>query len=101
LLNANQIRYCMFEDARLEVMKRELDRYSGMEVDGFNVVVSDFNSRCSSFRYRQGELDRIRAEVAVNRSTLESQARRRLSRWRGAAPEPGKVAGIRRLVMRA
>ena len=47
-----QIRYCLAEDIRMESAKSALDNYIDSDVDRFNAMVADYNSRCGSFRYR-------------------------------------------------
>lgn len=61
ILSLPQLRWCVREDRRIED-----DRNNPMtqgEVDAFNLLVDQYNSRCASFRYRQGDLDRARREV--------------------------------------
>ena len=47
-----QIRYCLAEDIRMEGAKAALNNYSDSDVDRFNAMVADYNSRCSSFKYQ-------------------------------------------------
>jgi hypothetical protein len=93
LLNTNQIRYCLFEKVRLGALDDVVDKYSRLEVDGYNEMVRDFNSRCGSFRYRKGAIEPVRAEVEVYRRRLEAEAHLRISRWRSSLPESGDYVG--------
>src|SRR3546814_739566 len=58
-----QIRYCLAEDIRMEGAKAALNNYSDSDVDRFNAMVADYNSRCGRFRYRSGALERARRDV--------------------------------------
>lgn len=76
ILNSAQIRYCLVEDVKLGSLKSIVNRYSSDEIDDYNALVSDHNSRCGHFRYRSGTLQGIRSEVEAQRSYIESEAKR-------------------------
>ena len=78
-LSRDQIRYCLSEDIRLGGMKSVVNQYVDSDVNTFNGMVGDYNSRCSSYRYRKGALESVRSEVETNRSTLEADGAARLS----------------------
>ncbi len=61
VLSVGQIRWCLREDIRIEVL-RPLPM-SNSQIDQFNAVVTDYNGRCGSYRYRQGTLTRAQREV--------------------------------------
>lgn len=75
-----QIRYCLAEDIRMEGAKSALNNYSDSDVDRFNAMVADYNSRCGSFRYRSGALESARREIEQYRSQLQSEGRSRFAR---------------------
>ena len=85
-LSNNQIRYCVSEDIRVTAMKDLINSYSSHEVDQFNAAVADYNSRCSSYRYRRGALESVTAEVQANRYALTQEAQNQVMSWRRAAP---------------
>lgn len=78
----NEIRYCLSEDIRIESMRSTVNNYASYEVDQFNAVVSDYNSRCSNFRYRKGTLESVRSEVELNRLSLSAEGRNKVLAWR-------------------
>lgn len=80
LLGAGQIRYCLAEDIRLATAKQAVNEYINSDVDRFNSMVADYNSRCSNFRYRKGTLESVRSEVERFRTQLEVEGRGRFSR---------------------
>lgn len=68
VLGANKLRYCLAEDIRLTAAKQAVNDYNSDDVDRFNAMVADFNSRCSNFRYRRGALESARSEVEMFRT---------------------------------
>jgi hypothetical protein len=74
-MSTDEIRYCVFESARIDFMKPLAT--DNARIETFNRYVEDYNSRCSSFRYRSGTLEAIRREAAERASVLEIDARRR------------------------
>lgn len=76
-LGSAQIRYCLAEDIRLGGAKQSLNNYIGSDVDRFNVMVNDYNSRCGHFRYRNGALESAKSEIERYRAVLKSEGRAR------------------------
>ena len=68
VLSIAQIRWCLREVIRIEVL-RTLPM-TNAQIDQFNAVVSDYNSRCGSYRYRQGTLTRAQREVENVRAQI-------------------------------
>lgn len=75
-----QIRYCLAEDIRMEGAKSALNNYIDSDVDRFNAMVADYNSRCGSFRYRSGALESARREIEPYRSQIQSEGRSKFAR---------------------
>lgn len=75
-----QIRYCLAEDIRMDGTKSALNNYSDSDVDRFNAMVADYNSRCGSFRYRSGALESARRDIEPYRSQLQAEGRSRFAR---------------------
>jgi hypothetical protein len=67
------------EDIRMDGAKSAVDNYSHSDVDRFNAMVADYNSRCSSFRYRRGALESARSGIEPYRSQLRGEGMRRIS----------------------
>lgn len=88
VLNKSEIRYCIFQGERLNILRDLVS--SNREIDRFNGLVSDFNSRCSSFRYCQDVLQATEAEALGRRQNLQLEVQRLLSSWRGS---PSSLAG--------
>lgn len=92
VLSPAQIRYCFTEDIKDAAIKQVVNLYSSEEVDDFNALVADYNTRCGSFRYRKGTLEGIRADVESRRAVIEHEAKRQWVRQhvgvKDAKPEP-------------
>lgn len=79
VLSTAQIRYCLAEDIRMEGAKAAVNNYIDADVDRFNAMVADYNSRCGSFRYRSGALEGARRDIEPYRSQLQSEGRSRFA----------------------
>jgi hypothetical protein len=76
-LNAGQIRYCLSEDIRLDAARNVV---ADAEIDRFNYMVADFNSRCARFQYRDGVFDPVKRQVEADRPRLELEGMLRFQR---------------------
>ena len=86
VLSMAQIRYCVAEVVRMDGAKSAMNNHVDSDVDRFNAMVADYNSRCGSFRYRSGALESARREVEIYRSQLQSEGRHRFTRgWTSSA----------------
>ena len=72
VLSVPEIRWCIREGIRIEAMRDIIDNNAG--IDEFNGIVSDYNSRCGSYRYRQGSQSRAEHDVKAYRSQIVSEA---------------------------
>lgn len=79
VLSKAQIRYCIYQGVRLEYLRNHTT--DNLRVQKFNNVVNDYNSRCSSFRYRAGFLKSVEGEVPAVRSRLELEANKIVASW--------------------
>ena len=68
MLNVAELRWCLREDIRIGTLRPQPTTNS--QIDEFNRLVSDYNRRCGSFRYREGTLARARREVEQHRSEI-------------------------------
>jgi hypothetical protein len=73
VLNGPQIRYCLSEKIRIESWEGQVSDKSAMAVSAFNAAVEFYNSRCSSYRYRTGTIESIKAQVEANRALLTQE----------------------------
>ena len=78
-LNRSQIRHCVFQGQRLETIRTLANTNS--QIDRFNGLIDDFNTRCSSYRYRSGDLSSIQREAREKATELRADARRIVLSW--------------------
>jgi len=72
VLSVPEIRWCIREGIRIEAMRDVIDTNAG--IDEFNRIVNDYNSRCGSYRYREGSQSRAERDVEAYRSQIVSEA---------------------------
>lgn len=84
-LSLSEIRYCMAEDIRISAQKTEIDglQYTDTDrfnrnVDGFNEVVNDYNSRCSNGSIMASDRPTATSQVEAKRTQLETEGRSRV-----------------------
>jgi hypothetical protein len=75
-LSTAQVRYCVFESARIEKMQRLVT--SNVDVANTNRFIEDYNRRCARYRYTTGTLEFVRRQAAQRDAELTAEARRRL-----------------------
>lgn len=93
VLSTAQIRYCLAEDIRMESAKSAFNNYIESDVDRFNAMVADYNSRCSSFQYQtnnrgRNDLNSAQRDIEPFRSQLQSEGRSRFARSPTGALSP-------------
>lgn len=87
VLTQAQIRYCLAEQIRIDAAEAIVSEYSESDVDQFNELVNDYNSRCGQYRYRAGSLENARAEVEPHRASLQAEGRGRFVRHQSSGRE--------------
>jgi hypothetical protein len=82
-LSVSQIRWCVYEKARLEKTEQlagTLDLTQDT-ANRLNQYVRDYNSRCGSFRYRSGDLERVQAELPLVGPILDTEVSGRITQF--------------------
>ncbi len=79
VLSTAQIRYCLAEDIRMDGGKAVVNNYNDSDVDRFNAMVADYNSRCGNFRYRSGASESARRDIEPYRGQLQAEGRNRFA----------------------
>ena len=81
------VRYCHFQEERLKIMKPDVRGPEALRA--FNLLVVDYNSRCSDFLYRDADVAAVDAELKAKRPLLEADAKRIMAGWSGrGSPAP-------------
>jgi len=81
----SNLRYCRFQEERLRLIKPKVR--TAEETRAFNLLVVDYNSRCSDFLYRDSDASIVEAELAKNHELLSTEAEQIVSSWRGSAAQ--------------
>ena len=68
VLNVAQIRWCLREEIRIETLRTQATKNA--EIVQFNRLVSGYNSRCGSYRYRPAALARAQLDVEEQRREI-------------------------------
>jgi peptidoglycan hydrolase-like protein with peptidoglycan-binding domain len=71
LLSVAQLRWCLREDLRIEVFEQRLS-YSAPQ--RFNVMVADYNRRCTRFKHRDDDLEHARRDIDGARKWIVEEA---------------------------
>ena len=74
LLSIPEIQWCIRENIRIDAMRNLIDTNAG--IDAFNRIVNDYNSRCGSYRYREGTQSQAQRSVGPYRSQIVAEAAR-------------------------
>jgi hypothetical protein len=80
-LSLEGVRYCHFQQERLRLVKQMIKRPE--EARSFNLLIVDYNSRCSDYFYKDEDLRQVEAEVTANKDMLQGAAQRIVASWPG------------------
>ena len=84
-LEQDAVRYCHFQKERLRFIK-ELTK-GPEDARSYNLLIVDYNSRCSDFFYKDEDLKQVLAEVKANGASLQAEAKQIMSTWPGHEAE--------------
>ena len=91
-LSNAELRYCVFQGARIDVIRPMLNTFRDVEIREFNGLVDNFNSRCAQFTYLEGTLSPIQAEARERSAELRREAEAMVARWRQNSPSASRPA---------
>jgi hypothetical protein len=84
-LDLNGVRYCRYQQERLRYIKQHVQ--GPEDTRAYNLLIIDYNSRCSDFFYQDDDLKTVLAEVDAKKRLLEADAQRIMSTWQGHTKE--------------
>jgi hypothetical protein len=76
-LELSAVRYCHYQEERLKLMKPDIQGPEAVRT--FNLLVVDYNSRCSDFFYKDSDLAMVMGELVANRARLAAEAKQLIS----------------------
>lgn len=77
-LTLSQLRYCRFENARLEQLRNRIGARFTVQ---YNAKIDDYNNRCGAFQYRISDLTQVDAEVMANGDRIRKEASLQMEQW--------------------
>ena len=80
-LTIDGVRYCHFQQERLRTIKQAVQ--GPEDTRAYNLLIVDYNSRCSDYFFRDDDVKIVLAELASRRKLLESEANEMMSAWPG------------------
>lgn len=75
LMSEEQIQYCLAQLIRIEAIRPEVDRYRKDQVEYFNALTADYNSRCETYTYKGDARENAKTAVEAARKQIETNAR--------------------------
>jgi hypothetical protein len=79
-LNKNQLLYCEAEKIRLDAVQNKIDLYSTYEVDKYNNLSNDYNSRCADKQYHKNDMYYVDRNIDKRRYELQQEGLARFSK---------------------
>ncbi len=76
-LTNDQIRYCLSENIRLGAWETAVNSKSDDSVNVFNNAIESYNSRCSSYRYKEFAMSTVKSQVEALRAELIAEGLRK------------------------
>ncbi|GAB5426657.1 MAG: hypothetical protein Devi2KO_01160 [Devosia indica] len=76
------LRYCKFQNARLDAIDQMMINESNRMIDRFNEAVDDYNSRCASYEYYVDDMTAVQRELNANQAKISADARTIMQGWR-------------------
>lgn len=75
VLGVSELHYCLAQAIRVDAAHDAANAYVQDQVDHFNAMVADYNSRCGEFRYREDDMSEAKSDIEQYRSLYRSQGR--------------------------
>ena len=73
-LSRSELRWCLFENIRIEGERDELNQHEQWEVDRYNGTVHAFNEHCRNKQYRERDHQTVESELTLERRQALKQA---------------------------
>lgn len=79
VLSTDQIRYCLAEEYRMEGARSVVNHNNNADVNRYNAMVADYNSRCVNYQYAEGSFYPAYQDVEQYRNQLRREGVGRFS----------------------
>jgi hypothetical protein len=78
-LSRAELRWCMFNDIRIEAARPDMRAAKQGQVQAFNAAVAEWNQGCRRYRYARSDRDAVQRQLAERRAALEAEGRARFA----------------------
>ncbi|MBR0648548.1 hypothetical protein GXW78_02645 [Roseomonas terrae] len=78
-LSKVELRWCMFNDIRIEAARPDMRAAKQGQVQAFNAAIAEWNASCRRYRYSRSDRDSIQGQVDARRAQLESEGKARFA----------------------
>jgi len=80
VLNKNQLLYCEAEQIRLDAVKGKINTYSSYEINKYNNLSNDYNSRCADKQYYKNDMPFVQRSIRSKKYELEQEGLARFNK---------------------
>ncbi|MBW6398718.1 hypothetical protein KPL78_12715 [Roseomonas sp. HJA6] len=78
-LSRAELRWCMFNDIRIEAARADMRTAKQGQVQAFNAAAAEWNASCRRYRHARSDRDSIQRQVDARRQLLENEGRARFA----------------------
>lgn len=78
-LSRVELRWCMFNDIRIEAARPDMRTAKQGQVQAFNTAVTEWNKSCRRYRYSRSDRDAVQGQVTARRAQLETEGKARFA----------------------
>ena len=78
-LSRAELRWCMFNDIRIEAARPDMRGAKQGQVQAFNAAVTEWNGACRAYRYSRSDRDSVQRQVEARRAALEAEGKAQFS----------------------
>ncbi|BDG71271.1 hypothetical protein [Roseomonas fluvialis] len=78
-LSRAELRWCMFNDIRIEAARPDMRGAKQGQVQAFNAAVTEWNQGCRRYRYSRSDRDAVQRQVTEHRAALEAEGKARFA----------------------
>ena len=78
-LSRAELRWCMFNDIRIEAARGDMPGAKQGQVQAFNAAVTEWNEACRRYRYSRSDRDSVQRQIEARRSALEAEGKARFA----------------------
>ncbi len=78
-LTRAELRWCMFNDIRIEAARPDMRGAKQGQVQAFNAAIVEWNQGCRRYRYSRSDRDAVQRQLDERRAALEAEGKARFA----------------------